>query len=86
MRIYGKFLLVEYRVEQEKWDRRFELLLNKDWKVYPHHMYREANRCINLLDRTGREQSTRAIKSFFLYQYYVRDVVGLGRFRECPMN
>ena len=37
----GKFLLVEYRVEQEKWDRRFGLARNNQDIIWKMHELKE---------------------------------------------
>ena len=57
-------------------------LLEQEWEVHVHHVYREANGCADTLAKRGTRQRTRTIVysecPTFVHVLYVRDVSGLG--------
>ena len=62
-------------------------LLEQDWEVHMHHMYCEANGCVDALAKRGTCQRNRTTVynecPTFAYVLYVRDVCGLREPRLC---
>ena len=62
-------------------------LLHQEWEVHVHHVYREANGCVDVLAKRGtRQQPLVCVYSTcpsFVTISYIRDLFGLGETRLC---
>ena len=62
-------------------------LLDQEWEVHVHHVYREANGCADALAKRGTcQRNLMGVYSEcpnFVDVSYVRDLTGLGETRLC---
>ena len=65
-------------------------LIERAWEVQVHHVYHEANECADVLAKQGNHQQ-QLLEIYntcpnLVYQCFVRDMVGLGSSKICPLR
>ena len=62
----------------------------QDWEVWVHHVYYEANKCIDEFAKRGNHQQQVLIiydaYPTFVYPCYIRDKLGLGTNKRCTQQ